>query len=57
MQFENNAKTDGPLMGDTIDLINNVYADTFPLITTVPAGIPGNPNVYADPQAPQLFPN
>jgi len=30
-------------------------ADSFPTITTVPAGMPGNPAVYAQPNPPQLY--
>jgi len=34
---------------------NHVTTDPFPFITTVPPGMPGNPNVYAQPNSPQLF--
>ena len=49
------AKSDGPMVGSTIVLSNHVTTDPFPFITTVPPGMPGNPNVYAQPNAPQLF--
>jgi hypothetical protein len=34
---------------------NNVVGSDFPVITTVPVGMPGNPAVYAQPNAPQLY--
>jgi hypothetical protein len=49
------AKSDGPMVGSTIVLSNHVTTDAFPFIMTVPPGMPGNPNVYAQPNAPQLF--
>jgi hypothetical protein len=49
------AKSDGPMVGSTIVLSNHVTTDPFPFITTVPPGMPGNPNVYAQPNPPQLF--
>jgi hypothetical protein len=49
------AKSDGPMVGSTIVLSNHVTTDPFPFIMTVPPGMPGNPNVYAQPNAPQLF--
>jgi hypothetical protein len=49
------AKSDGPMVGSTIVLSNHVTTDPFPFITTVPPGMPGNPNVYAQPNSPQLF--
>jgi hypothetical protein len=49
------AKSDGPMVGSTIVLSNHVATDPFPFITTVPPGMPGNPNVYAQPNSPQFF--
>jgi hypothetical protein len=49
------ARSDGPMVGSTIVLSNHVSTDPFPFITTVPPGMPGNPNVYAQPNSPQLF--
>jgi hypothetical protein len=37
------AKSDGPVVGSTIVLSNHVANDPFPFITTVPPGMPGNP--------------
>ena len=53
--FANNSRSDGPIVGNTVHLANNVQNDQFPTITTVPAGMPGNPDVYAQPNPPQLF--
>ena len=55
VQFINNARSDGPIVGRTVKLANNVQNDQFPTITAVPAGMPGNPIVYAQPNPPQLF--
>ena len=55
VQFVNNARSDGPIVGRTVKLANNVQNDQFPTITSVPAGMPGNPIVYAQPNPPQLF--
>ncbi len=50
VEFTNNARSDGPIIGRTVKLSNNVQNDQFPLITVVPIGMPGNPVVYAEPQ-------
>jgi hypothetical protein len=55
VEYSNNAHSDGPIMGSEIILSNNVITDSFPTITTVPVGMPGNPAVYAQPNPPQLF--
>ena len=51
----NNASTDGPMVGTQIILSNNVTTSAFGTITTVPVGQPGNPEVYAQPNPPQMF--
>lgn len=48
----NNAKTDGPMVGNTVVVDNNVELSSFPAITTIPVGAPGVQTVYAEPQAP-----
>jgi hypothetical protein len=53
--FTNNARSDGPIVGSTVILGNNVQNDQFPTITVVPVGMPGNPVVYAQPNPPELF--
>jgi len=55
VEYSNNANSDGPIMGSQIALANNVVTNAFPNITTVPVGMPGNPNVYAQPNPPQFF--
>jgi Tfp pilus assembly protein PilX len=55
IQFSNNAKSDGPMVGSSVNFVNNVTTDAFPTITTVPVGMPGNPQVYAQPNPPQLY--
>jgi hypothetical protein len=55
LAYMNNARSDGPMVGDEIKLSNNVQNDQFPTITTVPVGMPGNPAVYAQPNPPQLY--
>ncbi len=55
VQLQNNAKVDGPIIASTIVVDNNVTPDAFPVITTAPSGLPGNPAVYAQPNEPQKF--
>jgi hypothetical protein len=55
VQFTNNARSDGPIVGRTVKLSNNVQNDQFPTITVVPVGMPGNPIVYAQPNPPEMF--
>jgi hypothetical protein len=55
VEYSNNSRSDGPIVGSTITFSNNVQNDSFPTITTVPAGMPGNPAVYAQPNPPQLY--
>ena len=39
----------------SIILANNVTTQAFANITTLPVGQPGNPEVYAQPNPPQMF--
>ena len=55
VQFSNNGRSDGPIVGRTVKLANNVQNDQFPTITTIPAGMPGSPEVYAQPNPPEMF--
>ena len=55
VEFTNNARSDGPIVGSTIKFNNNVQNDQFPTITVVPVGMPGNPIVYAQPNPPEMF--
>jgi hypothetical protein len=45
----------GPVVGSTILLSNNLTTNAFPVITTVPAGMPSNNTVYAQPNPPEMF--
>lgn len=54
LAFANNANVEGPMIAGTISFNNNIQARPFPVITNVPVGAPGNPNVYADATAPQV---
>jgi hypothetical protein len=55
VEYSNNSNSDGPIMGSQIILANNVVTNSFPNITTVPVGMPGNPAVFAQPNPPQFF--
>jgi len=55
LEYMNNARSDGPIVANEVKLANNVQTDSFPTITTVPVGMPGNPQVYAQPNPPQLY--
>jgi hypothetical protein len=53
--LSNNASSDGPMLAGTIVLNQNFTADDFGTIQTVPPGMPGNPQVFAQPNPPQRF--
>ena len=53
--LDQNASTDGPLLGSKILISQNFDGDDFGTIATVPPGLPGNPEVYAKPNPPQRF--
>jgi Tfp pilus assembly protein PilX len=55
IQFTNNSRSDGPMVAEQLLFANNVQNDSFPTITVVPVGQPGNPAVYAQPNPPQNF--
>jgi hypothetical protein len=55
IEFGNNVNIGGPIVGSQILLSNNLMTNNFPIVTTVPAGMPSNPAVYAQPNPPQLF--
>ena len=55
VELGNNMTIDGPIVGSSIVLGNNLATNAFPTITQVPAGMPSNPAVYAQPNPPQLF--
>ena len=55
VEFGNNVNVDGPIVGSQIVLSNNLTTNAFPAITVVPAGMPSNKDVYAQPNPPQSF--
>jgi len=56
VSFGNNSFSDGPIVGASIVLANNVWTQPFAnVVTSVPVGMPGNPAVYAQPNPPQLY--
>jgi hypothetical protein len=55
IRLENNAHSDGPMVGANIQIIQNFTGDDFGKIERVPPGLPGNPQVYAKPEPPQWF--
>jgi hypothetical protein len=44
----------GPIIGSTVYLGQST-ATTFPSVTVAPAGMPGSPMIYAQPNPPQLY--
>lgn len=55
LEIDTTSKVDGPLVGSEVVLGQSVETNDFPTITTVPAGMPDNPTVYAQPNPPQLY--
>ena len=55
VEFGNNDNVDGPIVGSTIILSNNLTTNAFPSISIVPVGMPSNDEVYAQPNPPQGF--
>lgn len=51
----NNGTIEGPVIGGSADFNQNVVVKPFPVITSVPLGAPGNPNVYAQPNPPGSY--
>jgi hypothetical protein len=55
VQVESSTDFAGPIIADEVDLKSSVNAESFGLIVTSPAGMPGNSTVNARPDKPQLF--
>jgi hypothetical protein len=51
----NSVRVEGPMVASEVLIVNSIESYDFPFISTVPIGTPGNPNVYAQPQAPQNY--
>jgi hypothetical protein len=54
INLDTTSQFDGPLDASTVKLGQSTNS-SFPGLTFVPAGMPGNPDVYAQPQPPQLY--
>ena len=54
IEINTSSQFDGPLDGSTV-ILGQSTNSSFPGLTFVPAGMPGNPDVYAQPQPPQLY--
>jgi Tfp pilus assembly protein PilX len=55
VEFGNNVNIGGPIVGSHILLSNNLTTNNFPIVTTVPVGMPSNPAVFAQPNPPKTF--
>ncbi len=55
IDLSNNGTIEGPIIGGSAIFSNNVTVKPFPVITSVPLGAPGNPNVYAQPNPPGSY--
>ena len=54
IDIDTTSQFDGPLDGSTV-MLGQSTSSSFPGLSFVPAGMPGNPEVYAQPQSPQLY--
>jgi len=54
VDVDTTASIDGPIVGSNVKLGQSVTT-SFPTITTVPAGMPSNPTVYAQPLPPTNY--
>ena len=54
IDIDTSSQFDGPLDGSTVSLGQST-STTWPGFAFVPVGMPGNPAVYAQPQAPELY--
>ena len=48
----NNASIEGPIIGASVAFNQKIALKPFPVITSIPEGAPGNPNIYAQPNPP-----
>jgi hypothetical protein len=55
ISLDTSSNTDGPMVASEVMVGQNYIADDFPTITNVPAGMPGAPTVYAQPNSPEMF--
>jgi hypothetical protein len=52
IELDTHSQSEGPMMAGSEILGQTVFAHSWPLITTVPVGMPGTPTVYAQPDPP-----
>jgi hypothetical protein len=52
IELDTTSNTEGPMVASTEIIGNTVTTHSWPLITTVPVGMPGTPTVYAQPDPP-----
>lgn len=55
ISLDTSSQSDGPMVASEVMVGQNYVADDFPTITQVPAGMPGAPTVYAQPNSPEMF--
>lgn len=55
ISLDTSSRSDGPMVASEVMVGQNYTADDFPEITNVPAGMPGAPTVYAQPNEPEMF--
>lgn len=55
IELDTTSQTEGPMVAGNEIFGNSVLAHSWPVITEVPAGMPGNPTVYAQPDPPRLY--
>ena len=55
VEFSNNARSDGPIVGSTVKFNNNVQNDHVPDDHGRPRRHAGTDVVYAQPNSPELF--
>jgi Tfp pilus assembly protein PilX len=60
IRLEGTTQTAGPMVASSVELGYNVSTSSstnkaFPVVTSVPAGLPGVPNAHAQPGAPYAF--
>ena len=53
--LDTTSRSDGPIVAAEVMVGQGFTADNFVAITNVPAGMPGAPTVYAQPNAPEMF--
>ncbi len=55
IELDTHSQSEGPMVAGTEIIGQTVYAHSWPLITTVPVGMPGTPTVYAQPDPPTAY--